>query len=137
MRKKEELKIEARASTKNIRASAIKMRRITDRIRGCSYEEALVLLEFLPHQACYLVSQLVLSAAANASTGFGLKKSDSFICEARVENSTYLKRFRPRAQGRGYPIRKPTCKIIIGLNSQIVKNDKKVGWVEGQSKKTT
>nr|AWD77935.1 ribosomal protein L22 [Odontosoria chinensis] len=119
MRKKKE--VEAWASAKNIRASAIKMRRVTDRIRGCSYEEALVLPEFLPHETCYLVSQLVLSAAANASTCFGLNKSDSFISEARVDNSTYLKRFRPRAQGRGYPIRKPTCKIIIGLNSRLVK----------------
>nr|YP_009426115.1 ribosomal protein L22 [Diplaziopsis cavaleriana]ASU94782.1 ribosomal protein L22 [Diplaziopsis cavaleriana] len=110
----------ARALGKNIRVSAIKMRRITDRIRGCSYGEALALLEFMPYKTCCLISQLILSAAANASTNFGLNKSDLFISEAWVENSTYLKRFRPRAQGRGYPIKKPTCKVTIKSNSNFV-----------------
>nr|YP_009920807.1 ribosomal protein L22 [Woodwardia japonica]QMS48657.1 ribosomal protein L22 [Woodwardia japonica] len=120
MRNNKKSEIGARASGKNIRASAIKIRRITDRIRGCSYGEALVLPEFMPYKTCYLMSQLILSAAANANANFGLNKSDLFISEARVENSTYLKRFRPRAQGRGYPIKKPTCKVTIKLNSNFV-----------------
>ena len=122
MRNKKKSEIGARASKKNIRASAIKIRRITDRIQGCSYGEALVLLEFMPYKTCYLISQLILSAAANANINLGLNKSNLFISEARVENSTYLKRFRPRAQGRGYPIKKPTCKVTIKLNSNFVEN---------------
>uniref|UniRef100_A0A248RCX9 Large ribosomal subunit protein uL22c n=1 Tax=Diplazium unilobum TaxID=1678212 RepID=A0A248RCX9_9MONI len=122
-RKKSE--IGARALGKNIRASAVKIRRITDRIRGCSYGEALVLPESMPFKMCYLISQLILSAAANANTNFGLNKSDLFVSEARVESSAYLKRFRPRAQGRGYPIKKPTCKVTIKSNSNFV------GEIEG------
>nr|YP_010878762.1 ribosomal protein L22 [Cibotium cumingii]WHE38652.1 ribosomal protein L22 [Cibotium cumingii]WHE39872.1 ribosomal protein L22 [Cibotium cumingii] len=113
-------KVGAQALARNIRMSATKIRRIIDRIQGCSYEEALVSLEFMPHKACYLVSQLVLSAAANASTNLGLSKSNLFISEAWVDNATYLKRFRPRSQGRGYPIRKPTCQITIRLNSRLI-----------------
>nr|YP_009427164.1 ribosomal protein L22 [Matteuccia struthiopteris]ASU95834.1 ribosomal protein L22 [Matteuccia struthiopteris] len=120
MKNKEKSEIGARALGKNIRASAMKIRRITDRIRGCSYGEALVLPESMPYKTCYLISQLILSAAANANTNFGLNKSDLFISEARVENSAYLRRFRPRAQGRGYPIRKPTCKVTIKSNSNFV-----------------
>nr|YP_009425763.1 ribosomal protein L22 [Cystopteris chinensis]ASU94433.1 ribosomal protein L22 [Cystopteris chinensis] len=120
MKNREKSEIGARALGRNIRVSAIKMRRITDRIRGCSYGEALVLPEFMPYKTCYLISQLILSAAANANTNFGLNKSDLFISEARVENSTYLKRFRPRAQGRGYPIKKPTRKVTIKSNSNFV-----------------
>nr|YP_009427428.1 ribosomal protein L22 [Rhachidosorus consimilis]ASU96097.1 ribosomal protein L22 [Rhachidosorus consimilis] len=120
MRNKNKSEIGARALVRNIRASATKIRRITNRIRGCSYGEALVLPEFMPYKMCYLISQLILSAAANANTNFGLNKSDLFISEARVENSTYLKRFRPRAQGRGYPIKKPTCKVTIKSNSNFV-----------------
>nr|YP_009425499.1 ribosomal protein L22 [Austroblechnum melanocaulon]ASU94169.1 ribosomal protein L22 [Austroblechnum melanocaulon] len=120
MKNEKKLEIGARASGRNIRASAIKIRRITDRIRGCSYGEAPVLPESMPYKTCYLISQLILSAAANANINLGLNKSDLFISEARVENSTYLKRFRPRAQGRGYPIKKPTCKVTTKLNSNFV-----------------
>nr|YP_009421285.1 ribosomal protein L22 [Lepisorus clathratus]ASR75099.1 ribosomal protein L22 [Lepisorus clathratus] len=112
--------IGARAPGKNIRVSAIKIRRILNRIRGCSYGEALVLPEFMPYKKCSLVSQLILPAAANANANFGLNKSDLFISEARVETSTYLRRFRPRAQGRGCPIKKPVCKVTIKSKSNKV-----------------
>nr|YP_010264588.1 ribosomal protein L22 [Vandenboschia striata]UIO59703.1 ribosomal protein L22 [Vandenboschia striata] len=107
--------MEMQASSRNIRISATKVRRVISHIQGCSYEQALVLLEFLPHRACYPVLQLIVSAAANATNNLGLSKSNLFISEARVDRSTYFKRFRPRAQGRGYPIRKPTCHITIRL----------------------
>nr|YP_009691051.1 ribosomal protein L22 [Saccoloma inaequale]QEG57831.1 ribosomal protein L22 [Saccoloma inaequale] len=125
MENKKKLKLGSKASARNIRVSAIKMRRIIDRIRGCSYEEAPVSPESMPYKACYIVSQLVSSAAANASINLGLNKSDLFISEAWVDNSTYLKRFRPRAQGRGYPIKKPTCEINIKLNSRFLERTKK------------
>nr|YP_010716163.1 ribosomal protein L22 [Crepidomanes latealatum]WDE75899.1 ribosomal protein L22 [Crepidomanes latealatum] len=107
--------METQALSRNIKMSATKVRRIINKIRGCSYEKALVLLEFLPHRACHSVLQLLISAAANAAHNLRLSKSKLFIIEARVDKSTYLKRFRPRAQGRGYPIRKPTCNITIRL----------------------
>nr|YP_010969844.1 ribosomal protein L22 [Pteris arisanensis]WNR49057.1 ribosomal protein L22 [Pteris arisanensis] len=120
MKNENKSRVGAQALGRKIRVSVTKMRRIVDRIRNCSYEEALVSLEFMPYKACYLVSQLVLSAAANASTNFGWNKSDLFIGEAWVDNSTYLRRFRPRAQGRGYPIKKPTCKVTIKPSSNFV-----------------
>lgn len=82
MKNEKKSEIGARALGKNIRVSATKIRRILGRIRGCSYGEALVLPEFMPYKTCYLVSQLILSAAANATTNFGLNKSDLFISEA-------------------------------------------------------
>lgn len=120
MENSKKLQVRTQALGKNVRGSVTKIRRIIDQIRNCSYEEALVSLEFMPYRAGYLVSQLVLSAAANASNNFGLNKSDLFISEAWVNNSTYLRRFRPRAQGRGYPIKKPTLEITIRLSSKFV-----------------
>nr|YP_009548530.1 ribosomal protein L22 [Tryonia myriophylla]AYW15351.1 ribosomal protein L22 [Tryonia myriophylla] len=117
MKNKNKLRFGTQALGTNIRVSVNKMRRIIDRIRNSSYEEALVLLEFMPYRACHLVSQIVLSAAANANTNFGWNKSDLFIGEACADTSTYLRRFRPRAQGRGYPIKRPTCKVTIKSNS--------------------
>nr|YP_009920294.1 ribosomal protein L22 [Adiantum nelumboides]YP_010341238.1 ribosomal protein L22 [Adiantum reniforme var. sinense]QMQ99249.1 ribosomal protein L22 [Adiantum nelumboides]QOH99665.1 ribosomal protein L22 [Adiantum reniforme var. sinense]UNZ94120.1 ribosomal protein L22 [Adiantum reniforme var. sinense] len=120
MRSKSKSQVGARALGKNIRVSVAKMQRIIDRIQNCSYEEALVSLEFMPYRACHPVAQLVLSAAANASTNLGLNRSDSFVSKAWVNNSTYLRRFRPRAQGRGYPIRRPTCQVTVQLSSKSV-----------------
>nr|AXZ97101.1 ribosomal protein L22 [Callistopteris apiifolia] len=107
--------METQASLRNINISPTKVRRIINQIQGCSYEQALVLLEFLPHRACYPILQLVVSAAANAANNLGLSKSNLVISEARVDRSTYMKRFRPRAQGQGYPIKRSICHITIKL----------------------
>lgn len=82
MKNERKLEIGARALGKNIRVSDIKIRRIIDQIRGCPYGKALVLPEFMPYKTCYLISQLILSAAANANINLGLNKSDLFISEA-------------------------------------------------------
>nr|YP_009424160.1 ribosomal protein L22 [Schizaea pectinata]APT66093.1 ribosomal protein L22 [Schizaea pectinata] len=110
-------KIQTKASLSNVRTSANKTRRVINQIRGCSYEQALVLLEFMPYKACYFVLQPILSAAANASASCesGFDKSNFFISEAHVGNATSLRRSRPRAQGRGYPVRKPTCHVTVKL----------------------
>lgn len=115
--------METQASSRNIHMSATKVRRIVNQIQGRSYEQALVLLEFLPYRACYPVLQLILSAAANATNNLGLTKSNLLISEARVDKSSYLKRFRPRAQGQSYPIRKHTCHIIIKVRELSTSND--------------
>nr|YP_009425324.1 ribosomal protein L22 [Asplenium prolongatum]ASU93992.1 ribosomal protein L22 [Asplenium prolongatum] len=124
MKNKDNSEIVAQARGKNFRVSARKLRRVTNQLRGCSYGEALVLPEFMPYKMSYLISQLILSAAANANTNFGLNKSNLFISEAQVNDSISLKRFRPRAQGRGYPIKKPTCKVTIRSKSSQVLFDR-------------
>nr|QWW92740.1 ribosomal protein L22 [Tayloria sp. 49123] len=112
--------LEARALAKHIRMSASKARRVINQIRGRSYEEALMLLEFMPYRACYPILQLISSAAANANNNLNINKTNLIISEAKVDEGSVLKRFQPRAQGRGYPIHKPTCHITI-----IVKNKSK------------
>nr|AJB98500.1 ribosomal protein L22 [Helminthostachys zeylanica] len=109
---------EVRALARYVNASARKARRVIDQIRGRSYEEALILLEFMPYRACYPVLQLVSSAAANASHNSGLGKADLFISEAKVDEGPASGRFRPRARGRAYPIRKPTCHITIAMRAK-------------------
>jgi len=90
-----------------------KVRRVSNQIRGRSYEQALMILEFMPYRACNPILKLLSSAAANASHNFGLDKSNLFINRIQVNKGSFLKRLQPRAQGRGYPIHKPTCHITI------------------------
>jgi large subunit ribosomal protein L22 len=105
----------AQAVGKYIRISPTKVARILDQIRGRSYEEALMILEFMPYRACGPIWQVLNSAAANGQNNLGLKKQTLFIKSTFANQGPVFKRLRPRAQGRGYSIRKPTCHITIIL----------------------
>ena len=106
-----------RAVAKYIRMSPHKVRRVLNQIRGRSYQEALMILEFLPYDAGGPVWQAVHSAAANANNNYSLDKKKLIIEEAFADEGPKLKRIRPRAQGRAYRILKPTCHITVVVKS--------------------
>jgi large subunit ribosomal protein L22 len=95
-----------------------KVRRVLNQIRGKSYEEALMLLEFMPYKACGPVWQVIYSAAANAEHNLKLNKENLIISEAFSNQGPVFRRFRPRAQGQGFGIRKPTCHIAITVQEK-------------------
>ena len=101
------------AVAKYIRMSPHKVRRVIDQIRGRSYQEALMILEFLPYKAGNPVWQVIHSAAANANHNYGLDKKKLIIDTIFANEGPRLKRIRPRAQGRAYKILKPTCHITV------------------------
>jgi large subunit ribosomal protein L22 len=107
-----------KAVAKYIRMSPHKVRRILDQIRGRSYKEALMILEFLPYGAGGPVWEVVYSAAANAKNNYNLDKKKLFIDEVYADEGPKLKRIRPRAQGRAYKILKPTCHITVVVKSK-------------------
>ncbi len=100
---------------KSVRMSPRKVRRVLDQIRGKSYREALIILEFMPYKACEPIIKVLRSAVANAEHNNGLDPADLVISEAFADAGPTLRRFRPRAQGRAYQIRKPTCHITIAV----------------------
>lgn len=106
---------EAKAFGRYIRMSPNKVRRVLNQIRGKNYKDALMLLEFMPYRACGPVWQVIYSAAANAQNNLNIDKENLYISEAFADQGPVLRRFRPRAQGTGYVIRKPTCHISITL----------------------
>nr|YP_010595460.1 ribosomal protein L22 [Buchanania latifolia]WAJ58383.1 ribosomal protein L22 [Buchanania latifolia] len=95
--------------------SAHKARRVIDQIRGRSYQTALIILELMPYRACYPIFKLVYSAAANASHNRGFNEANLIISKAEVNEGTAAKRLKPRARGRSYMIKRPTCHITIVL----------------------
>nr|YP_010036502.1 ribosomal protein L22 [Graptopetalum amethystinum]QQW47044.1 ribosomal protein L22 [Graptopetalum amethystinum] len=99
----------------HISMSAHKARKVVDQIRGRSYEETLMILELMPYRACYPILKLVYSAAANASHNKNFKKGNLIISKAEVNEGTTVKKLKPRARGRGYPIKRPSCHITIVL----------------------
>nr|ATL62413.1 ribosomal protein L22 [Amphidasya ambigua] len=106
-------KTEVYALGQHISMSVDKARRVIDQIRGRSYEETLMILELIPYRACYPIFKLVYSAAANASYNMGSNEANLLISKAEVHEGTTIKKFKPRARGRSYPIKRPTCHITI------------------------
>lgn len=107
----------ASATARYLRMSPHKVRRVLDQIRGRSYREALILLEFMPYRACNPITKVLRSAVANAEHNQGLNPADLIVTQATADQGPSLKRYRPRAQGRAYQIRKPTCHITIAVTA--------------------
>ncbi len=106
---------EVKAIARYIRMSPYKVRRVLDQIRGRSYREALIVLEFMPYRACEPVLKVLRSAAANAEHNAGLDPTQLVVSQAYADGGPTLRRFRARAQGRAYQIRKPTCHITVAV----------------------
>lgn len=106
---------EVKAIARYIRMSPFKVRRVLDQIRGRSYREALIILEFMPYKACEPILKVLRSAVANAEHNEGYSPADLIISKAYADQGPVFKRYRPRAQGRAYQIRKPTCHITIAV----------------------
>nr|QWX89973.1 ribosomal protein L22 [Aeginetia indica] len=106
-------KKEIYALSRHISLSADKARRVIDQIRGRSYEETLMILELMPYRACYPILKLVYSAAASASYNMRSTKANLVISKAEVNEATVAKKFKPRARGRSYAIKRTTCHITL------------------------
>ena len=113
---------EAKAIARYIRISPFKVRRVVDQIRGKSFEEALMILVFLQYRSCSYILKVLRSAAKNAQKNFGIPKSSLYIKSVTVSGGPIMKRFRPRAQGRGFAIQKPTCHIYVIVGQRFREN---------------
>jgi large subunit ribosomal protein L22 len=107
-----------KATARYVRMSPTKVRRVVDLIRGMPAVEAQAVVKFDAHAASEPVGKVLDSAIANAEhlahiRSQRLDPDELFITEAFVDEGPTLKRFRPRAQGRAYRIRKRTSHITI------------------------
>nr|YP_010961132.1 ribosomal protein L22 [Trachydium souliei]WNH39398.1 ribosomal protein L22 [Trachydium souliei] len=112
-KKLKKIKTEVYALGQHISMSAHKARRVVDQIRGRSYEETLMILELMPYRACYPILKLVYSAAANANYNMDSNESNLVISKAQVSEGTTTNKLKPRARGRSFTIKRPTCHITI------------------------
>ena len=117
MTKTPEINKTAVAHGKYVRGSASKVRRVLDQIRGRSYRDALIMLEFMPYRSTDPITKVLRSAVANAEHNYGMDPSSLFISSASADNGPVMKRYRPRAQGRAFSIKKQTCHISISVES--------------------
>ena len=107
----------ALAQARFVRMTPMKCRRVIDIVRGMPVQQALDVLRFQPQAASEPIAKVVASAAANAEHNKQLDPGTLFISSAYVDEGPTLKRFRPRAQGRAYRIRKRTSHITVVVSS--------------------
>ncbi|KAK9822579.1 hypothetical protein WJX74_006683 [Apatococcus lobatus] len=109
---------EAVAISKWQKGSAHKVRRVLDTIRGRSYEEALMILEYSPWRACELITKTLVSAASNAKHNHGMSKVKLYVSEAYADEAMRFKRLSFRAMGRAYRIAKPNTHLTIKVKER-------------------
>ncbi|MDQ3904233.1 MAG: 50S ribosomal protein L22 [Actinomycetota bacterium] len=107
----------AMARARYVRVTPMKARRVVDLIRGRNAREALAVLAFAPQAASDPVSKVLASAMANAENNLALDPDSLVVSSAFVDEGPTLKRFRPRAQGRAYRIRKRTSHITVEVEA--------------------
>jgi large subunit ribosomal protein L22 len=105
--------MEARAKARYVRVTPRKARRVVDLIRGMPANEAQAALTFAPQSASDPVGKVLASAIANAGQIRPVDASALVVSRAWVDEGPTLKRFRPRAQGRGARILKRTSHITV------------------------
>ena len=107
---------ETRASLRHLRTSPTKVREVLGLIRGREVDDARERLRFSTRGSAGEVLKLLDSAVANAENNQSLPEDELFVARAYADEGPTLKRWRPRARGRGTRIRKRTSHVTIVLS---------------------
>jgi len=110
--------MEVKASLKYARVGAQKARLVVDLVRGKDVNEAVKTLTFLNKKTAGLVKKLIESAVANAEYKKVMDVDNLYVKTIWVDQGPVLKRFRPRAQGRAFGVRKKTSHINVVLEEK-------------------
>jgi len=107
---------ETRASLRHLRTSPTKVREVLGLIRGREVDDARERLRFSTRGPAGEVLKLLDSAVANAENNQSLPEDELFVVRAYADEGPTMKRWRPRARGRGTRIRKRTSHVTIVLS---------------------
>ena len=113
--------METNAILRGVRLSEQKGRLVADQIRGLPVDQALNILAFSPKKGAKIIKKVLESAIANAEHNDGADIDALKVKTIHVERGTVLKRFMPRAKGRGFRILKPTCHIYVTVGDEPAK----------------
>ncbi len=76
------------------------------------------MLRFMPQGAAKDVAKVLKSAAANAENNHDLSADDLVVADAMADEGPTIKRWKPRAQGRAFPIHKPMTHITVVVENR-------------------
>ena len=105
--------MEAKAIAKYVRMSPIKLKPVTDLVRGKDLNEALNILKFTPGKGAEIVEKVVKSAAANADVK-EMNTDNLYVAEVYAT----MKRWRAGSQGRASIILKRSSHVGVTLKEK-------------------
>lgn len=110
--------MEAKAIAKYVRISPRKVQIVADLVRGKHIDEALSILKFSTKRGADVLENVLNSAIANAENNHDMDRENLYVAEAYANQGPTLKRWRPRAQGRAFQIRKRTSHIGVTVKER-------------------
>ncbi len=126
--------MEAVAKMRNCPMSARKMRLVVDNIRGKNVDDALAILRYTKKEASVWLEKVLVSAVANWEHKLDNVESaddfDLYVKEARSDQGSMLKRFRPAPHGRAHRIRKHTSHIVLVVENRVPLKNERIEEVE-------
>ena len=110
--------MEVKASLNFARIGCQKARLVADVVRGKDVNEAIKSLTFMKQKGAVLIKKLIESAVANAEDRKVIDVDNLFVKTITVDMGPSIKRFRPRAQGRAFMVKKKLSHINVILDEK-------------------
>ena len=109
----------SRAVLRDFRSTPQKARRVVNLVRGQRADNALNMMKFANQpELGAAIYTLIASAVSNAKQKNPSLRdaSELWVIEALVDEGFTMKRYRPRAQGRGFAINKRSSQVTVVLS---------------------
>lgn len=110
--------MEVKAHLKFAKIGTFKARLVADFVRGKTVNQAIKDLTYSKKKAAGLVKKLIESAVANAEQKQVIDLDNLYVKAITVDQGPTAKRFRPRAQGRAFMVRKKLSHINVVLDER-------------------
>ncbi len=110
--------MEVKAKLSFARIGCQKARLVADVVRGKDVNEAIRSLTFMKQKGAGLVKKLIESAVANAENKKVIDVDNLYVKSIWVDMGPVMKRYRPRAQGRAFEVRKKISHINVVLDEK-------------------
>ncbi len=107
--------MEAKVVAKYLKVGPQKARLVVNQIRGKKVGEAMKILTLSDKAVSKEITKALKSVMANAENNHDMDVDSLFVKSAFADGGPVMKRMRPRAQGRGFTIRKRSSHITIVL----------------------
>src|ERR1700722_16544753 len=107
--------MKVRATLNFARIGCQKARLVADVVRGQDVNEGIKALTFMKQKGAVLIKKLIESAVANAENKKVIDLDNLYRKSLWVDMGPLLKRFRPRAQGRAFEVKKKISHINVVL----------------------
>ena len=110
--------MQAKAVTRYVRVSSLKVLKVSSAVKGKPVGAALSILKFMPQKAAKTLEKALRSAVANADQKPDVDVDRLVVRNITADEGPVLKRWGTKARGRGTRILKPTCHITVVLSEK-------------------